>query len=563
MSELLQSLVEATFAGSAAVLLVLVLRRPLRARFGAVATYALWSCVPAALLAVLLPAAVVDAPGAAVSWATPLQAAIAAAPAPAARVDPAPWLLALWACGAVAMLALLAWRQSRFVRALGPLQRRGDGCWQARVDAGLPAVIGVLRPRIVLPAGFEVRYLADEQALILQHERLHVRRGDLQLNALAALLQCLAWFNPLAWIALRRFRLDQELACDARVLAGDPAMRRRYGETLLKTRLDAGPVPLGCHWQPIHPLKERIAMLGHPVPRRTTRLAASALVALLALGSGFAAWALQPADTRPAGAAGAAAGDLYHVDVRLDVDGHARQFALREHAGTTFGFRSEEGDTAWAIEMRLTPEADPALVRIQADLQADGTLLSRPELVARLDQKAGIQVSTPDGRSVFALDVTVRRLDAPVASAGGPRPAMPADRPPPRYPRSALAEGLSGEVLLVVDVDAEGAVRDARVERATPVGVFDAIALEAARQWRFQPARDAAGRAVPGQVRVPLRFDSGMTASAAPAGAAADDGMRWFLLDAGVASESVCDEVVRVPADARVYCGIRNAQAAR
>ena len=56
-TELLQGLLEATVATSLATILVLGLRRPLRAAFGARTAYAAWALVPASLLAVLLPEA--------------------------------------------------------------------------------------------------------------------------------------------------------------------------------------------------------------------------------------------------------------------------------------------------------------------------------------------------------------------------------------------------------------------------------------------------------------------------------------------------------------------------
>ena len=49
---------ETTLATSAATLLVLSLRVPVRRAFGAGAAYGLWWLVPATLVAVLLPAAV-------------------------------------------------------------------------------------------------------------------------------------------------------------------------------------------------------------------------------------------------------------------------------------------------------------------------------------------------------------------------------------------------------------------------------------------------------------------------------------------------------------------------
>src|SRR3546814_9879267 len=95
------------------------------------------------------------------------------------------------------MLVWIGWQQRRFVRALGPLREVGDGCVQATINAGLPALVGVVRARIVLPADFAVRYAADQQRLVIAHEREHLRRRDHLANLLAAALRSVYWFNPL------------------------------------------------------------------------------------------------------------------------------------------------------------------------------------------------------------------------------------------------------------------------------------------------------------------------------------------------------------------------------
>ena len=64
-ADLVGLLAETTVASSVAIVLVLGLRRPLRGYFGAAAGYGLWLLVPAALTAVLLPAATVQVPAAA------------------------------------------------------------------------------------------------------------------------------------------------------------------------------------------------------------------------------------------------------------------------------------------------------------------------------------------------------------------------------------------------------------------------------------------------------------------------------------------------------------------
>ena len=58
-------------------------------------------------------------------------------------------------------------------------------------------------------------------------------------------------------------------------------------------------------------------------------------------------------------------------------------------------------------------------------------------------------------------------------------------------------------------VSAEGEVRDPRVVRAEPPGVFDQAALAAVRTWRYRPHRpDGEAVEVPG-VRSTLRFRLG------------------------------------------------------
>ncbi len=100
-------------------------------------------------------------------------------------------------------------------------------------EAG-PAVLGFLRPRIVTPDGFQDHFTPQEQAAILAHERVHLARQDARINALAALLWCLCWFNPLIHLGARWLRIDQELACDASAVAGSIS-RRDYAQALLKS----------------------------------------------------------------------------------------------------------------------------------------------------------------------------------------------------------------------------------------------------------------------------------------------------------------------------------------
>ncbi len=284
--------------------LVLALRRPVRAVFGARLAYALWWLVPGVLLARLLPAP--EAGG----WSGVLPEAalpvIAVAAVPQAW-DGAwlSWLGALWAVGA-ALAVLMLWRQQRrFERRLGRLRPLGDGSWLSEQPEAGPALVGLWRPKLVLPADFAARFSAAERALVLAHEAVHRRRGDHALNAFAALLRALFWFHPLAHLAIGRFRIDQELACDAAVMAAHPGTGRVYAEAMLKTQLTDPGLPVGCHWQSGHALKERILMLKRVQPSRVRRGIGSLLMAGLVMGAGTTVWAAQePAASTDAAAEG-------------------------------------------------------------------------------------------------------------------------------------------------------------------------------------------------------------------------------------------------------------------
>jgi TonB family protein len=293
----LAALLRANIAGSAAILLILVLRRPVRARFGALAAYALWPAAPIWTAASFLPAfAQVKALTAVVILA---EMARGAAPIIRNAPDIAAILVVSWLAGAAATLSLFAVRQTQFYRSLGRLVRCPTDRTLVRAERrGFgPAVIGVLWPRIVLPGDFDQRFDGEARRLVLTHERVHLARGDAAINALAAALQCLAWFNPLVHLGVRLMRIDQEIACDAAVLAQHPDAQRTYAEALMTTLDFSRSVPLGCHWPAAgqHPLMERVAMLNASSVPHLRKVAGAVIAGGIALLGAGAVWAAKPA----------------------------------------------------------------------------------------------------------------------------------------------------------------------------------------------------------------------------------------------------------------------------
>lgn len=292
MTELLDGLWQASLWLAVDVVVLAVLR-PLLVRLGGVAlAYRSWWLLPLLLLALMLP--------------LPQVALLEHVPTLPLKVVPGavegmagqslPWaglLLLAWMLGAVLCLLRDLRAQRRFERGMGQLCARADGSWQASADPGLPALVGLWRPRIVVGPDFDQQFTAQEQGLILQHERSHRRNGDHWANGALLMARAVFWFHPLLPWAARRFLRDQELACDARTIAPQPALRGLYASTLLKAQLVHPVAPAVCHWRSQPVLKERIAMLKQSKRKALPWVSGQVLVVGLCLGMGAVAWASQ------------------------------------------------------------------------------------------------------------------------------------------------------------------------------------------------------------------------------------------------------------------------------
>lgn len=296
-NEFLETLLRLNVAAAIAVTVVLFLRRGVRRLAGARAAYALWLVVPAAMLTGLLPPRSLTIVLSGVTQSAPAGREVApftpTAPL-AAAIDWWTIALVVWAVGALAGLAWLAWRHARFLRHVG--RRAEDGKLNALIDGVGPAVVGVIAPKILLPADFEDRFTPKERDVVLAHEQFHLSQKHAQTNALVLLGLCLNWFNPMLHLGSRTLRIDQELACDEAVIARFPKARRSYAEAMLKTQFTAEPLSLGCYWPATGSvLRQRLALLHAPSPARWRTVVGGGLAVTLAVVAGVGAWASQPA----------------------------------------------------------------------------------------------------------------------------------------------------------------------------------------------------------------------------------------------------------------------------
>jgi beta-lactamase regulating signal transducer with metallopeptidase domain len=398
---------------TAIILLVLILRRPARQLFGAGSAYALWLLVPAGLAGTLLP---ITAPVPEVlvihnAW-------LPSAPASmfdAVIFEPMhPGLLAvLWVLGAVLVALTLIVRQVRFVRDLGPLKQTGQGLWRTSKPLTTPVLIGLLRPRIIIPSDFESRYSERQQMLIIHHEHVHRRRGDPWFNAIAVTLLVLFWFHPLVHWALRCFRNDQEMACDARVLARFPQWRRSYAEALIPVdRLS----PLrACHWSSIHPLKERLHMLNKSSPTRRKRATGLVMVMILALWTAGTIWS--------SAASGTGEDDklYFMVDYQVDltqadhtISRHS-EVVIGVHAGQTGTIATDLGE-AGTLVFELGYELyDEDLVDVAMAFILNGETISTPAI--------RFPIESPDGARIMIGQEGAPAIDMNIVSSRT-RPTM-------------------------------------------------------------------------------------------------------------------------------------------
>ena len=444
---LLHGLLAQTIALSLAVVAVRALQALALRRFGAGAAYLCWLLVPVAMLAAALPhpaAALVvhvDVPTLAPAWVTAGPVARGAAGQGAALAFAVAWL-----AGAVSLGALLAMRQRRFE---ATLTSAGDAA--PRLSAGVgPAVLGVLRPRIVLPRDFESAFDARERRLMLLHEQVYLRRRDNLWNLLASALLVLHWFNPVAWWAARGLRADQELACDAAVLRREsPDALAAYAGALLKVQGVALTPPLATTWQSSHPLVERVRMLQHHRLSSARHRAGLRLAALSILVAGVGGYALRAgANAAPPPAQ---ASVMTSFEVQIDSKDKVA-WRLLTHTGQKAMALANEGVAKKALAGPL--EIAYTVTRLDGDLlQIDATLrqgeplatLASPRLITRDGEAARVEVKSADGAHALAVTMLPKLLPPDATSPDGagdmrqpphspPLPAVPplrADAPPP------------------------------------------------------------------------------------------------------------------------------------
>jgi beta-lactamase regulating signal transducer with metallopeptidase domain len=163
-----------------------------------------------------------------------------------------PWLVIAWVIGVVVLSVRLGhgWLSARRLRTTGTRstaeslqQTLSRLATRMRVSrpvqllesmlVEVPAVIGWLRPVILVPASALTGLTAQQLEVLLAHELAHVRRYDYVVNLVQCAIETLLFYHPAVWWVSRRVREERENCCDDLVveLCGD---RRLYAAALVE-----------------------------------------------------------------------------------------------------------------------------------------------------------------------------------------------------------------------------------------------------------------------------------------------------------------------------------------
>jgi GWxTD domain-containing protein len=228
--------------------------------------------------------------------------------------DILPWLTPFWIAGVVLfhLRTLASWLAARRMR------YRGVCCapdlWQRRLVqlrdrlrlstpvvllesslAGVPCVVGYLRPVILVPVGLLAGMPAQQLDAILLHELAHVRRRDYLVNLLQTVVEGFLFYHPAVWWISGVIRTERENCCDDLVVStgGDAHAYAAALTTLEQTRWsDAALAATGGN------LMKRVRRLLYPLEAPGTNLSPvlSAIILTITAALALTAWQAQPQD---------------------------------------------------------------------------------------------------------------------------------------------------------------------------------------------------------------------------------------------------------------------------
>jgi uncharacterized protein (TIGR03435 family) len=144
-----------------------------------------------------------------------------------------PWVVAIWFAGAMTFWFRLLGGWIYAVRLRSHLVRPAPREWQQALDrlktrirvsrpvrllvssvVAAPAVVGWLRPVVLVPVGALTGLPPEQIEAIFLHELAHIRRHDYLVNVLQSVVEALLFYHPAVWWVSGHIRTERELCCD-------------------------------------------------------------------------------------------------------------------------------------------------------------------------------------------------------------------------------------------------------------------------------------------------------------------------------------------------------------
>jgi len=334
----------------------------------------------------------------------------------------------------------------------------------------IPAVVGALRPRIVLPARLLDALEVDELTAVLLHEEMHRRNADPAIATVQRLASSLLFFFPLLAPLQRRLREAAELRCDEDALraGAEPQAYVRALARTIRLGLDPSPAPSALGDGNPSIVARRLARLREPWRTKTMtkhRLAIACAATILGAGVFFP---LTPAKVVPGTEPNIPELDrLWNSNRRISLQFESVSAAKVLDAIATAG----------NIRIVMDGPEDCCLVTLAlADVslrRALESLAAEVELRYRVVNSDTLHVRLPEPLLPGGDDITMPELVSKVD---------------PIYPHDARDARAEGKVILQAVIREDGTVGD--VEVLTPAEGWpslDEAAIAAVRQRKYRP----------------------------------------------------------------------------
>jgi len=149
-------------------------------------------------------------------------------------------------------------------------------------DCGLgPATLGLFAPMVLLPRCLLVpssnrsdREIRAQVEIIIAHELVHCRRGDLFFSLVQAFSVCVWWYHPMVRLASRMLSQEAERACDEETIDALDFSRAAYAGALLSVLQHKQTLGLSVPLPGIRPrdvTRDRLERIMKPRPKSHRR----------------------------------------------------------------------------------------------------------------------------------------------------------------------------------------------------------------------------------------------------------------------------------------------------